>query len=116
MRLIDADALKAYFEEKKGLRLPNGETYYSEITLRAIDIFLHAIDSAPTIEAEPVKHDKWRGKIKVDFDIIFVVIMYCVFFVCGLKLAMFFGKWWLMPLIMLFTPKYSKKTDGEKRD
>ena len=59
MRLIDADALAAYFEKKKVERMPDGKLRYSGVTIRALDMFLEFVAIAPTIKAEPVKHGKW---------------------------------------------------------
>lgn len=47
MRLIDADRLKRQVEGR---------------SWRAKEKFIELIDTAPTIEAEPVKHGRWIGK------------------------------------------------------
>ena len=58
MRLIDADALDKNIKEIycKGCNSYNG------VRCRAcwVDDASIAIDSAPTIEAEPVRHGKWK--------------------------------------------------------
>ena len=50
MRLIDADALKAVFEEK------SSEAVCGVELCKAI---ISRIDEAPTVDAVPVRHGKW---------------------------------------------------------
>ncbi len=69
-RLIDADALKTalYYDVSKGTY---GEfTDGSEVSLTDREI-LKLIDEQPTIDAEPVKHGKWKQLAGVQecFDI-----------------------------------------------
>lgn len=56
MRLIDADALKIYYE-KHGDCDGSGWVYDSTID---------CIDAQPTIEAEPVVHGEWRMDTEPD--------------------------------------------------
>ena len=53
MRLIDADALKAVFEEK------SSEAVCGVELCKAI---ISRIDEAPTVDAEPVRHGEWEMK------------------------------------------------------
>lgn len=52
MRLIDADALKKKAEM-------HGHSVRPLVTAYHMCVSVHAIDDAPTIEAEPVKHRQW---------------------------------------------------------
>ena len=52
-RLIDADDLKRAVESFAGMLSPAGGFLVRQ------DAVLRAIELAPTIEAEPVKHGKW---------------------------------------------------------
>lgn len=59
MRLIDADALKAR------LKIGTNTATYSDYCNGYCDarqVDLDAIDAAPTIEAEPVRHGRWNEK------------------------------------------------------
>ncbi len=51
MRLIDADKLIDYTDDRYS---------WHEIGRRDRDEIVWAIESAPTVEAEPVKHGRWK--------------------------------------------------------
>lgn len=53
MRLIDADALKAVFDEKSSVAVCGVELCKAIIS---------RIDEAPAIDAAPVKHGRWLPK------------------------------------------------------
>lgn len=57
MRLIDADALMRQLEKK---RSEPGKQRYTKGFNDALMRFRSMIHSAPTIEAEPVRHGRWE--------------------------------------------------------
>ncbi len=64
MRLIDADALKAK------LKIGTSTATYSDYCNGYCDarqVDLDAIDAAPTIEAEPVRHGRWNYRHEDDW-------------------------------------------------
>lgn len=58
MRLIDADALKEQIPETREDIFENCR----RCTLLDASEVLRIIDEAPTIEAEPTRHGRWKGK------------------------------------------------------
>lgn len=54
-RLIDADALKKIFKLWDSMPLYN----YNEFERHIIRAAIIEVESAPTIDAEPVRHGKW---------------------------------------------------------
>ena len=54
LRLIDADALKAWID--CGRLRPPTEMCFSEVDV------VRMLDKQPTIDAEPVRHGRWEGK------------------------------------------------------
>ena len=59
MKLIDADALKAVFDEKSSVAVCGVELCKAIIS---------RIDEAPTIDAVPVRHGKWIHEVRYTID------------------------------------------------
>ena len=58
MRLIDADKVEKYFDERSDKEFP----YHDEYSCGLFDAYSHAsnyIDSCETVEAEPIVHAHW---------------------------------------------------------
>jgi hypothetical protein len=55
MRLIDADAFKAFLERKL-----KADYCFDSLSRMAIKVIIKELDSAPSIKAEIVKHGRWE--------------------------------------------------------
>ena len=58
IRLIDADALTD--ELIKGIEADTGKSVQTTFTKSVCMILCKAIEQQPTVDAEPVRHGKWR--------------------------------------------------------
>lgn len=62
MRLIDADALTGDFENDLLCLCLDGEKGTPRIEINIRNVF-ERIESAPTIEAEPIRRGEWKTKV-----------------------------------------------------
>lgn len=98
MRLIDADALREDW-------LENGQNEYVYDT----NAFLDSIDTAPTIEAEPVRHGEWDASGRYTFPDGSLAVR-CSECGCDLEEHEYKEYWWH------YCPVCGAKMDGGKKE
>ncbi len=104
MRLIDADALATIFSE----RVRRYWTEHSYAKAREAGAAKCFVCEAPTIEAEPVKHGKWRAGRHNDFP--------TKMFVCSACDGIVYASAYINRCMYNFCPNCGAKMDGESHE